>query len=142
VEGADWRANYFNGGGLHSTGGLAMQQGPGGSGDIDAQFAVRWNVGAAPQAMLHEVYPFYEKIQSLIAEQRSELDNERRASLVLEIEKEAALTMPFVPWPGFASEFSLAWPHFGNFATLVYTSLTPHNEVWPIYWYDEANDLT
>jgi ABC-type transport system substrate-binding protein len=142
VEGADWRKNYFNGGGLHSTGGLAMEQGPGGSGDIDAQFAVRWNVGAAPQAMLHEVYPFYEKIQSLIAEQRSELDPERRASLILEIEREAALVMPFVPWPGEASDFSLAWPHFGNFRTLIYVSLTPHNEVWPIYWYDQANDLT
>ena len=89
----------FNGGGLHE--GLAINQGPGVSGDIDNQITVRFNVTAAPpQCLLRTVFPFYEKTQSLIDAQSKELDDKKRQGILSDLQKEMAVQMPAVPWPG------------------------------------------
>ena len=132
----DWNNNVFNGGGAQD--GLAMMQGPGVGGDIDEQLTVRFNVGAAPQVMFRQVFPWYQKIQDLIGQQRRELDEKKRASQLEDLQKEMAMQMPAVPWPGAANGFSLAWPWFGNYNTFTWTALAQQQEVWPSYWFDAS----
>ena len=56
-----------------------------------------------------------------------------------DLQKELALQMPVVPWPGAANGYTLAWPHLANFSVWVPRSAqTPMIEVWPKYWYDET----
>jgi len=131
----------FNGGGLHE--GLAMQQGPGVSGDIDNQITVRFNVTAnPPQCLLRTVFPWYQKTQSLIDAQRKELDEKKRLKILEDLQKEMALQMPAVPWPGIASGFSLAWPWFANFNILTAKSvITAPSESWPSYWFDASKKV-
>jgi ABC-type transport system substrate-binding protein len=134
----DFNNRVFNGGGLHE--GLAMNQGPGVSGDIDNQITVRFNVTAnPPQCLLRTVFPWYQKTQSLIDAQRKELDDKKRLTILSDLQKEMALQMPAVPWPGIANGFSLAWPMFGNFNLLTAKStITAPSESWPSFWYDAA----
>jgi ABC-type transport system substrate-binding protein len=134
----DFNNRVFNGGGLHE--GLAMNQGPGVSGDIDNQITVRFNVTAnPPQCLLRTVFPFYTKIQSLIDAQRKELDDKKRLTILSDLQKEMAVQMPAVPWPGIASSFSLAWPQFANYnAFAAKSSITAPSESYPTYWLDES----
>jgi ABC-type transport system substrate-binding protein len=135
----DFNNNVFNGGGLQD--GLAISQGPGVGGDIDEQLTVRFNVGAAPQVMFREVFPWYQKIQSLIAQQRRELDDKKRATILEDLQKEMAMQMPAVPWPGAANSFSLAWPYFGNYNVFTTTALAAQTEIWPQYWFDASKKV-
>lgn len=138
-ERAEWENNYFNGQGQYE--GLAMNNGPGVSGDIDNHLTVRFNVGAAPQLFFNEVFPWYERSQQLIEEQRRELDRDRRLSLLSDLQKELAVQMPAVPWPGQANGFELAWPFMENFATFTPKStLTHQTETWPRYWYNPEKE--
>jgi ABC-type transport system substrate-binding protein len=134
----EFNIRYFNGGGLYD--GIVLSQGPGVSGDIDNHITVRFNVKAnPPQSLFRTVHPWYEKIQSLIEAQRVELDEKKRATILADLQKEMALQMPAVPWPGIASGFSLAWPFMGNYN--LYTaksSITAPSETWQTYWYDES----
>ena len=134
----EYNAKVFNGGGLHE--GLAMNQGPGVSGDIDNQITVRFNVTAnPPQCLLRTVFPFYEKTQSLIDAQRKELDDKKRQTILSDLQKEMAVQMPAVPWPGIAGGFSLAWPQFANFNLLTPKStITAPSETWQTYWLDDS----
>ena len=134
----DFNNRVFNGGGLHE--GLAMNQGPGVSGDIDNQITVRFNVTAnPPQCLLRTVFPFYQKTQSLIDAQRKELDDKKRLTILTDLQKEMALQMPAVPWPGIAGGFSLAWPWFANFNLFTPKStITAPSETWPNYWFDAS----
>jgi len=134
----DYNNRVFNGGGLHE--GLAMNQGPGVSGDIDNQITVRFNVKAnPPQCLLRTVFPFYEKTQSLIDAQRKELDEKKRLTILSDLQKEMAVTMPAVPWPGAATGFDLAWPYLENYGSFTARSAqTPMTETWTRFWYNEA----
>jgi ABC-type transport system substrate-binding protein len=137
----DFNNRVFNGGGLHE--GLAMNQGPGVSGDIDNQITVRFNVTAnPPQCLLRTVFPFYQKTQSLIDAQRKELDDKKRLAILSDLQKEMALQMPAVPWPGIANGFSLAWPQFANYnLQTAKSSITAPSESWPSFWYDESKKV-
>jgi ABC-type transport system substrate-binding protein len=137
----DYNNRVFNGGGLHE--GLAMNQGPGVSGDIDNQITVRFNVTAnPPQCLLRTVFPFYQKTQSLIDAQRKELDDKKRQSILSDLQKEMALQMPAVPWPGIANGFSLAWPQLANYNLLnAKSSITAPSESWPALWSDASKKV-
>jgi ABC-type transport system substrate-binding protein len=101
---------------------------------------VRFNVKAnPPQCLFRTVHPWYTRIQSLIEAQRVELDEEKRKSILDDLQKEMALQMPAVPWPGIASGFSLAWPQMSNFGTYTAkSSITAPSETWPGLWLDES----
>jgi ABC-type transport system substrate-binding protein len=134
----EFNQRIFNGGGLHD--GIALSQGPGVSGDIDNHITVRFNVKAnPPQCLFRTVHPWYTKIQSLIEAQRVELDDGKRKTILTDLQKEMALQMPAVPWPGIANGFSLAWPMMGNFgAYTAKSTITAPSESWPGLWYDES----
>jgi len=101
---------------------------------------VRFNVTAnPPQCLLRTVFPFYEKTQSLIDAQRKELDDKKRQTILSDLQKEMAVQMPAVPWPGIAGGFSLAWPQFANFNLLTPKStITAPSETWQTYWMDDS----
>ncbi|HLF77291.1 MAG TPA: ABC transporter substrate-binding protein [Dehalococcoidia bacterium] len=137
---AEWNIKFHLAEGKHE--GIAFNQSTGQSGDIDAHISVRYNVGNGQRVMLPEVFPWYKKTQDLILAQRKELDEKKRAVLLEDLQKEMALQMPTVPWPGAASGFTLAWPHLANFGVFVPRSAqTPMIEVWPRYWYDESKKV-
>jgi len=137
----EFNQKYFNGGGLYE--GVVLNQGPGVSGDIDNHITVRFNVKAnPPQCLFRTVHPWYTKIQSLIEAQRVELDEKKRFGILMDLQKEMALQMPAVPWPGIANGFSLAWPAMGNFGVYVAKStITAPSETWPSLWYDESKKV-
>ncbi len=134
----EFNVKYFNGGGQYE--GVTLNQGPGVSGDIDNQITVRFNVKAnPPQCLLRTVFPWYEKTESLIEAQRVELDATKRLGILTDLQKEMALQMPAVPWPGIASGFSLAWPFIGNFdAFTAKSTITAPSETWQTLWYDAS----
>jgi peptide/nickel transport system substrate-binding protein len=134
----EFNQKYFNGGGLYD--GIVVNQGPGVSGDIDNHITVRFNVKAnPPQCLLRTVFPWYQKAESLIEAQRIELDEKKRLGILTDLQKEMALQMPAVPWPGIANGFSLAWPAMGNFAAFTAKStITAPSETWPGLWFDAS----
>jgi ABC-type transport system substrate-binding protein len=134
----EFNQRYFNGGGLHD--GVVLNQGPGVSGDIDNHITVRFNVNAnPPQCLFRTVHPWYTKTQSLIEAQRVELDEKKRITILTDLQKEMALQMPAVPWPGTANGFTPAWPMMGNYGLLTAKStITAPSESWPSLWYDES----
>ncbi|HEX5371081.1 MAG TPA: ABC transporter substrate-binding protein [Dehalococcoidia bacterium] len=134
----EFNSKYFNGGGLYD--GIVLNQGPGVSGDIDNQLTVRFNVKAnPPQCLLRTAFPWYQKTESLIEAQRVELDNTKRLGILSDLQKEMAVQMPAVPWPGIANGFSLAWPFVGNFdAFTAKSTITAPTETWPGLWYDAS----
>ena len=137
---AEWNLKFHTIQGKHD--GIAFTQSSGQSGDIDAHISVRYNVGNGSRFLIPEVYPWYQKTQDLIGVQRKELDEKKRATQLLDLQKELALQMPVVPWPGAANGYTLAWPHLANFSVWVPRSAqTPMIEVWPKYWYDESKKV-
>ena len=137
----EFNQKYFNGGGLYN--GITVNNGPGVSGDIDNHITVRFNVKSnPPQCLFRVVHPWYTKTQSLIEAQRVELDEKKRKTILDDLQKEMALQMPAVPWPGIANGFSLAWPMMGNFHLLTAKStITAPSESWPSLWYDETKKV-
>jgi ABC-type transport system substrate-binding protein len=109
------------------------------SGDINNHISCRYAVGSGARVLVPETYPWYNKVQDLMVRQRSELDNEVRLGLLTDIQKELALWMPAVPWPGAANGFSLAWPYMANYGTRNPRSvITAPSETWQYYWYDAS----
>jgi peptide/nickel transport system substrate-binding protein len=109
------------------------------SGDIDNHISCRYAVGSGTRVVVPEVYSWYQKAQDLMVKQRSELDPKKRLTILNDLQKELALQMPTVPWPGAANGFSLAWPYMANYGILNPRSIiTAPAEVWPSYWYDET----
>jgi ABC-type transport system substrate-binding protein len=133
----EYTQQVFNGQGKFE--GIAMLQNQGVRGDIDQYLSTRWSPGGASgtQAMWPEVYPWYRKAQELVTAQRKELDEKKRLGIIEELQKELAIQMPTVPWPGAANGFSVAWPHLANYGVFksVYDS---ESIIWPRYWYDES----
>jgi ABC-type transport system substrate-binding protein len=121
--------------------GVSMQMNHGVRGDIDQYLSTRWSPGGASgtQSMFPEVFPWYRKAQDLITAQHKELDEKKRLGILEELQKELAIQMPTVPYPGAANGFSLAWPQLANFNVLT-TQTGGDNPmgVWPTFWYDES----
>jgi peptide/nickel transport system substrate-binding protein len=121
--------------------GISMQMNHGVRGDIDQYLSTRWSPGGASgtQSMFPEVFPWYRKAQDLLTAQRKELDEKKRLGILEELQKELAIQMPTVPYPGAANGFSLAWPQLANF-NLLTTQTGGDNPagVWPVFWYDES----
>jgi ABC-type transport system substrate-binding protein len=119
--------------------GIALLQNQGVRGDIDQYLSTRWSPGGASgtQSMFPEVYPWYQKIQDGITAQRRELDDKKRATILADIQKEMAVQMPSIPWPGAANGFSVAWPQLANYG--IFRSPTDAESViWTRYWNDES----
>ena len=87
--------------------------------------------------MFPEVFPWYRKAQDLITQQRQELDEKKRLGILEELQKELAIQMPTVPYPGAANGFSLAWPQLANF-NVFWTQSDEPSTVWPNYWNNES----
>ena len=133
----EYTQQVFNGSGKFE--GIGMLQNQGVRGDIDQYLSTRWSPGGASgtQSMFPEVYSWYKKSQDLITAQRRELDEKKRLSILEEIQKELAVQMSTIPWPGAANGFSVAWPQLANYG--VFRSPTDAESViWPRYWYDES----
>jgi ABC-type transport system substrate-binding protein len=133
----DYTQQVFNGSGKFE--GIAMMQNQGVRGDIDQYLSTRWSPGGASgtQSQFPEVYPWYRKSQDLITAQRRELDDKKRVVILEDLQKELAVQMPTIPWPGAANGFSVAWPHLANYG--VFRGPTDAESViWPRYWYDES----
>jgi ABC-type transport system substrate-binding protein len=137
LSSADYAATVWN-----STGnfeGIAMAQNMGVRGDIDQYLSTRWSPGGASgtQSMFPEVYSWYQKAQDLITAQRQELDEEKRLGIIAEVQKELALQMPTVPYPGAANGFSVAWPRLANYG--VFRAVYDFEAIfWTRYWHDES----
>ena len=119
--------------------GIGMAQNHGVRGDIDQYLSTRWSPGGASgtQTMFPEVFPWYRKIQDLIDAQRRELDEKKRLGILEQLQKELALQMPTVPYPGAANGFSLAWPQLANYAVFK-TQADPESIIWTRNWHDES----
>jgi hypothetical protein len=96
-------------------------------------------VGSGTRVVLPEVFSWYTKAQDLMVKQRSEMDPKKRLTILNDLQKELALQMPTVPWPGAANGFSLAWPYMANYGILnARSTITAPSETWPAYWYDQS----
>jgi ABC-type transport system substrate-binding protein len=133
----EYTQQVFNGSGKFE--GIAMLQNQGVRGDIDQYLSTRWSPGGASgtQSQLPEVYPWYRKSQDLITAQRGEFDEKKRLSTLEELQKELAIQMPTIPWPGAANGFSVAWPQLANYG--VFKAPTDNESIiWTRYWNDES----
>jgi ABC-type transport system substrate-binding protein len=109
------------------------------SGDIDNHISCRYAVGSGARVLVPETYSWYQQAQDLMVKQRSELDPAKRLTILNDLQKELALQMPAVPWPGAANGFSLAWPYMANFGILnPRSTITAPSEVWQKYWFDAS----
>lgn len=54
------------------------------------------------------------KLDGMIEAQRQELDAGKRKTMIQDIQKHMAETMPLIPYPGQSPTFSLFWPWIGN----------------------------
>jgi peptide/nickel transport system substrate-binding protein len=82
------------------------------------------------------------RVDQLVEAQRKELDNNRRATIIKDLQRYLASKMYAVPWPGQASSFTLYWPWVGNRG--VYRTYIA--EVFPqeegIYWWFDKSKYT
>ena len=132
-----YNQTYHHAQGNHE--GLVMGHSMCQSGDINSHISCRYAVGSGTRVLLPEVFPWYEKAQDLMVKQRSELDPDARLTILTDLQKELALIMPSVPWPGAANGFSLAWPFMANYGTRnPLSTITAPAESWQYFWYDES----
>ena len=101
----EYTQQVYNGTGKFE--GIAMLQNQGVRGDIDQYLSTRWSPGGASgtQSMFPEVYDWYKKSQDLVTAQRKELDEKKRQTILQDLQKELAVQMPTIPWPGAANGF-------------------------------------
>jgi ABC-type transport system substrate-binding protein len=119
--------------------GISMQMNHGVRGDIDQYLSTRWSPAGASgtQSMFPEVFPWYKKSQDLITAQRRELDEKKRLGILEELQKELAVQMPTVPYPGAANGFTVAWPHLANVGVFA-TQADAESTIYTHFWYDES----
>lgn len=121
--------------------GIAMAQNMGVRGDIDQYLSTRWSPGGASgtQSLFPEVYPWYQKAQDLVTAQRQELDEQKRLGIIRDLQRELALQMPTVPYPGAASGFTVAWPRLANYGVFKSpAAIDDPSLIWTRYWHDES----
>jgi ABC-type transport system substrate-binding protein len=137
IENQTYNQQYHLTSGKHE--GIVMGHSMCQSGDINNHISCRYAVGSGARVLVPEVYPWYQKAQDLMVAQRSEMDAKKRLTILNDLQKELAIQMPAVPWPGAANGFSLAWPYMSNFGLLNPRSvITAPSETWPSFWYDES----
>jgi ABC-type transport system substrate-binding protein len=73
----------------------------------------------------------------LIAAARKELDDQKRTTMIKDLQKILAVEMPAAPFGGLTKTFSLHWPWFGNKEAIVSWQHAPSEE-YPLLWYDES----
>jgi peptide/nickel transport system substrate-binding protein len=119
--------------------GLSMAMNHGVRGDIDQYLSTRFSPGGASgtQSMFPEVFPWYRKAQDLITAQRRELDDKKRLGILEELQKELAIQMPTVPYPGAANGFSVAWPQLANFGVFS-SQADPESTIYTHLWNDDS----
>ena len=81
------------------------------------------------------------KIHDIQLAYRRELDEKKRIALAQDWQREMALYMPSVPFPGLATSFTLTWPWLGN-AGVYHTWSQPaaSAETLTQLWYDKSKD--
>jgi len=82
------------------------------------------------------------RVQDLILQQRRVSDEQKRTAIIHDLQRELALQMPDVPFPGIAQGFDLAWPMLGNYGH--FQSYVPlqggAQEFDTLVWYDKSKD--
>ncbi len=133
----DYNVKIFNNMGVFD--GLALQMNHGVRGDIDQYLSTRFSPGGASgtQSIMPQVYPWYQKTQDLISAQRKELDDKKRLTILEDLQKEMAVQMPTVPFPGAANGFTLAWPQLANLNVYA-TQADNESTLYPHYWFDAS----
>jgi peptide/nickel transport system substrate-binding protein len=140
IENQTYNQQYHLTSGKHE--GIVMGHSMCQSGDINNHISCRYAVGSGARVLVPEIYPWYQKAQDLMVAQRSELDAKKRLTILNDLQKELAVQMPAVPWPGAATGFSLAWPYMANYGLLNPRSvITAPTETWPSFWYDESKKV-
>jgi peptide/nickel transport system substrate-binding protein len=80
------------------------------------------------------------RVQDLIVQQRRVSDEQKRTAIIHELQRELAIQMPDLPFPGIAQGFDLAWPMLGNYGH--YQSYVPlqggAQEFDTLVWYDKS----
>jgi ABC-type transport system substrate-binding protein len=81
------------------------------------------------------------KVTDLVTRARSEQDSEKRNTLLKDAQKELALDMTNMIFPGFAIGFNLTWPWLKNFDVFTSGDLEPtwsSSRSYTEYWYDTS----
>jgi ABC-type transport system substrate-binding protein len=84
--------------------------------------------------------PVSAKLDELARKHRAEFDEHKRRSIEEEWQKDLAIEMPTIPWPGVATTFSLTQPWFGNGGKVKYWGWPRHEGDAFLHWYDAAKD--
>jgi ABC-type transport system substrate-binding protein len=72
---------------------------------------------------------------------RKETDNNKRNSMLKEIQRKLAIEMPAMLLPGYAVGFTLSQPWLKNFGVFVSSDLNPNwssARIYTEYWYDAS----
>jgi ABC-type transport system substrate-binding protein len=81
------------------------------------------------------------KIHDIMLKYRRELDEKKRVMLAQDWQKEMAVYMPSIPFPGLASTFQLYWPWVGNAGVYqTWSAPAASAETLTQLWYDKAKD--
>ena len=81
------------------------------------------------------------KISDMVTRTRTELDKTKLGVLIKDIQKELALEMPNIIFPGFAIGFTLNWPWLKNYGVFTSGDLEPEwssSRSYTEYWYDKS----
>ena len=83
--------------------------------------------------------PISPKLDDLARKHRAEFDAKKREAIEVEWQKEMAVVMPSVPWPGIATSFVATQPWFGNGGQAKTWGWPTQYEANTYYnWYDAA----
>ncbi len=139
LDSATWTPNYHAGGGKWD--GVTLLH-PGNGADIDVWLDTRVRYNATQYVPYTEPLPI---IDDLCKAQKQEFDEKKRASIIIDIEKEMAKQMYSVPTgggplasPGLAERHQLSWPWLSGFGYLQSFGGFTATEVYVHYWYDES----
>ena len=104
--------------------------------DVDLWLDTRVRYGAGPYVPYTEPLPI---IDDLCKAQKTEFDDKKRKDILLEIQKQMAVQMVSIPWPGLAESLGMSWPWLGNYGyVLPQNGGFPATEAYVHYWYDQS----
>jgi ABC-type transport system substrate-binding protein len=134
----DWRPNYDRKFGKYS--GVSLGSAGSGTPDVNGQITARLHVGDNERTgHLDDSGNTDQRLEDLIARQRSELDVKKRAAIIYEMQQYVAKQQYYLLDAGDAIGFSLAWPWLGNWGVYrTWTGGVDATEVYPHLWVDEA----
>ncbi len=83
------------------------------------------------------------KSDQLIEAQRAEFDAGKRAAIIKDWQRHAAVTMPLVPFPGQSSAYGFAWPWVGNVGVFrAFDTESARDTYETTLWYDKSKHTT